>query len=352
MAAHVLLLYSLKHTREATQCAHTPLACLPVEREGGGRRLRESVFDNAEPASQQAEEAGEDGAWEEQQQEEPRARDPSPGDAGGSGSKRRSRRERGSSRGDGAAGDDGGAPPPEPWSEWGPSEEVPPDAEEWGWASESWVPDSSDYDGARAGPSRRRGGGGSSRRERGGYGDDDGDAYARSSGYPEAELEGEDLDEDEEGYDDDGSYEEERTGGGGGGFAPPRRATASANRRSAGDDSSSADGGGASAEPDIALLSPAELDSVLPVIPFPQQAAFYNGSATDAVQRWAASLALTVLISKVGIRGGGGLGELRSACNPSNTYQRSPSPERTCWWEEENRERACMLTSSLPCPCN
>ena len=46
-----------------------------------------------------------------------------------------------------------------------------------------------------------------------------------------------------------------------------------------------------------------ELERVLPVVPSSQQAAFFAGSATDGVQRWGASLALTVLFSKVG-RGG------------------------------------------------
>ena len=48
-----------------------------------------------------------------------------------------------------------------------------------------------------------------------------------------------------------------------------------------------------------------ELERVLPVVPSSQQAAFFSGSATDGVQRWGASLALTVLFSKVGRVGGG-----------------------------------------------
>ena len=42
-----------------------------------------------------------------------------------------------------------------------------------------------------------------------------------------------------------------------------------------------------------------ELERVLPVVPSSQQAAFFSGTATDGVQRWGASLALTVLFSKV-----------------------------------------------------
>ena len=43
-----------------------------------------------------------------------------------------------------------------------------------------------------------------------------------------------------------------------------------------------------------------ELERVLPVVPSSQQAGFFAGSATDGVQRWGASLALPVLLSKVG----------------------------------------------------
>lgn len=39
------------------------------------------------------------------------------------------------------------------------------------------------------------------------------------------------------------------------------------------------------------------------MVPSSQQAAFFAGSATDGVQRWGASLALTVLFSKVGREG-------------------------------------------------
>jgi hypothetical protein len=54
-------------------------------------------------------------------------------------------------------------------------------------------------------------------------------------------------------------------------------------------------------EPDIVLLSPQELDRVLPVVPFWTQASFFNGGAAQAVQRWGASLALTVLLSKAAL---------------------------------------------------
>ena len=54
-------------------------------------------------------------------------------------------------------------------------------------------------------------------------------------------------------------------------------------------------------EPDIALLSPQELERVLPVVPFSAQANYFNGGAAQAVQRWGASLALTVLLSKIAV---------------------------------------------------
>lgn len=38
---------------------------------------------------------------------------------------------------------------------------------------------------------------------------------------------------------------------------------------------------------------------MLPVVPFSQQAAYFSGSATDGLQRWGASLAMTVVLSKV-----------------------------------------------------
>ena len=53
--------------------------------------------------------------------------------------------------------------------------------------------------------------------------------------------------------------------------------------------------------PPTAFPPTEELERVLPVVPFAQQAAFFSGSATDGVQRWGASLALTVLLSKVAV---------------------------------------------------
>ena len=50
----------------------------------------------------------------------------------------------------------------------------------------------------------------------------------------------------------------------------------------------------------IASAPADELERVLPVVPFSQQAAFFGGTATDGVQRWGAALAATVVLSKVG----------------------------------------------------
>ncbi|KAL4425086.1 hypothetical protein ABPG77_010400 [Micractinium sp. CCAP 211/92] len=58
---------------------------------------------------------------------------------------------------------------------------------------------------------------------------------------------------------------------------------------------------GVTVEPDVAVLSTDEVDRVLPVVPFSQQAAYFSGSATDSVQRWGASLAATVILSKVAV---------------------------------------------------
>lgn len=53
--------------------------------------------------------------------------------------------------------------------------------------------------------------------------------------------------------------------------------------------------------PDIVLLSPQELDRILPILPFAAQADYFSGGAAQAVQRWGASLALTVLLSKAAL---------------------------------------------------
>ncbi len=54
-------------------------------------------------------------------------------------------------------------------------------------------------------------------------------------------------------------------------------------------------------QPDIVILNPEELDRVLPVLPFSEQADFFSGGVAQSVQRWGASLALTVLFSKAAL---------------------------------------------------
>lgn len=54
-------------------------------------------------------------------------------------------------------------------------------------------------------------------------------------------------------------------------------------------------------DPDIVILSPQELDRVLPVVPFSNQADFFSGGPTQAVQRWGTSLALTIVLSKLAL---------------------------------------------------
>lgn len=60
-------------------------------------------------------------------------------------------------------------------------------------------------------------------------------------------------------------------------------------------------------EPDIAVLTSDELDRALPVVPFSQQATYFSGSATENIQRWGASLAATVVLSKIALIAAGTL---------------------------------------------
>jgi hypothetical protein len=60
-------------------------------------------------------------------------------------------------------------------------------------------------------------------------------------------------------------------------------------------------------EPDVAVLTSEELDRVLPVVPFSQQATYFSGSATENIQRWGASLAATVVLSKIALIAAGTL---------------------------------------------
>lgn len=205
----------------------------------------------------------------------------------------------------------------DPWeAEWGPAGPAASAAaaEEWGWAEESWAQDGGrrqrvrrqqqdlqQQAAAEAGPGsawdyaqqqaelrrRRR------RRRRGGADEEDEEAGAGSAsnaagdwaggaeaagGFPGAGYEYLDSSDDE---DDEIGWQQGQQG---------RGADFSAQYEP-----------GVSVEPDIAVLSTDEVDRVLPVVPFSQQASYFAGSATDSVQRWGASLAATVILSKVAV---------------------------------------------------
>lgn len=176
-------------------------------------------------------------------------------------------------------------------SEWGPSEAVPPDYNEYGWAEESWASANSETRRSRS----------SLRSEEDSLGDGWGQqanqrerrerqsgASASSSPSRPSRSDG-DLEDpyyEDEAYEGDESDEMEDGKQYGG---PGRRSY-----RSMKDEP-------IEGEPDIALLSPQELERVLPVVPFSAQANYFNGGAAQAVQRWGASLALTVLLSKIAV---------------------------------------------------
>jgi len=140
-------------------------------------------------------------------------------------------------------------------SEWGPAEQVPAEDTEWGWAEESRKTHAvnNEYDEIPES-----------------FAAEDDDRWDDASERRRSNLRAStSMDSgDEEDYEDsiDNSYKSER-------YEP-----------------------GVGETPDIALLSAGELDRVLPVVPFSAQAAFFNGGPTQALQRWGASLALTVLL--------------------------------------------------------
>jgi hypothetical protein len=161
-------------------------------------------------------------------------------------------------------------------SEWGPGEAIPPDTNAYGWAEESWVENGN--------TSRRRNPSPSSRINNG-------------NGMSKGDV-------DDATWNDELRQRRERR----------RRSTDSTNASTSAayqdDDYLEGEIPGqsrareyipGSAEPDIALLSPQELERVLPVVPFSAQATYFNGGAAQAVQRWGASLAITVLLSKVAV---------------------------------------------------
>jgi hypothetical protein len=186
----------------------------------------------------------------------------------------------------------GSRPPPSAaaWedSEWGPGEPIPPDFNEYGWAEESWAANRNNFD-YRGGRNPSRNGNGASngsdwdeelrqreerRRRRSGN-------TASTSSNSSSSYQNDDYLKNEE----EDSQENEEGG----------------RRYSTSDSSRAKEYIPGSAEPDIALLSPQELERVLPIVPFSAQATYFNGGAAQAVQRWGASLALTVLLSKVAL---------------------------------------------------
>ena len=152
-------------------------------------------------------------------------------------------------------------------SEWGPAPPQPPVEETaWGWAAD-------DQTGQ---PSFSEAGTGREDREGAAAWAEDVDRRARRRSGAAASTSSAAARDAE--YEDEEEYADED----GGGFRSPRYEPGIG-------------------EPDIALLSPEELERVLPVVPFSAQAAFFNGGPAQAVQRWGASLALTVLLSKAAL---------------------------------------------------
>lgn len=158
-------------------------------------------------------------------------------------------------------------------SEWGPSAPPSPDTEDYGWAQESWAePIDNSLNGN---PPPKTG----SRYE------NSEDSLRRSRTQTSPRKSTAATLDDEYSYDDDDDNDNEEFN--------PEYGTSS--------QSKSSFHGKRGALPDIALLNPQELDKVLPVVPFSAQASHFNGGVTQAVQRWGASLALTVLLSKAAV---------------------------------------------------
>ncbi|KAL4431055.1 hypothetical protein ABPG75_006311 [Micractinium tetrahymenae] len=323
---------------------------------GGGRLSRRQQQGQEQQEQQQGQEQGQQAAWG-QAPGPPREEEPAGAAAAGSEAapagdpwveadlrllRRRQRAAAGRRRGtigDGAAGAAGaadpgagqlggggwGGPVPEPWAaEWGPASPAAssPAAEDWGWAEESWAQDGGrrqrqrqqqqelrQQAAADAGPGstwdfaqqqaellrRRR------RRRRSGAGGEAEDAGAGSAAYAAGQQ----------------AQQQQAWGWAGGaqpagGYAGPGADYDYLDSSEEEDDEELGQQGqgpeysaefepGLTAEPDIAVLSTDELDRMLPVVPFSQQAAFFSGSAADSVQRWGASLAATVVLSKVAV---------------------------------------------------
>lgn len=159
-------------------------------------------------------------------------------------------------------------------SEWGPAPPRSPEDiedDEFGWSAESW---------------RGRGGPSTSGRNI----EDDGSRFENPSGRRQRRKQRGEYD-----YVDEADEAAQTNG---------RRSTSKTAAAAAEDDEDAffpEEDGEDLIDPDIVLLSPDEIEPVLPVVPFSAQASYFNGGATQAVQRWGASLALTVLLSKVAL---------------------------------------------------
>lgn len=215
-----------------------------------GRRKRESIFDNAEPettTSGRGASTGADaeaGRWNEaggeawEQLDTPRG--PSGGDRDGGGTREPS----------GEAG---------AWSEWGSAPPGPAE-DDWGWATE---------------PGR---------------------AVAGQQGSTDERQQ---RRRQQSGGGDDAEPWEEDEWSGPSGRGAERGAQRGEEGKEEGGEQYSESYGPEFVPPDIALLSPEETERLLPWTPCAGQAAYFAGGAGDVVQRWGASLAATIVLSKV-----------------------------------------------------
>ncbi len=268
--------------RAADRCPATAAGSEPDAAGGsGGNRWRESVLDNAEPRGAAAAAVREAKPVDE------------PADAARE-ARRRARRRRGDAGGeDGGEAVGGGAAAAWEEGEWGPEAAAPLlDDDEWGWseaaalppaggaaaAASAWGDEAVSEAAARAARREAR----RARRRAAAAAPDESDPRAAPRARPRPEE------------------------AAGGGFVYGGR---DGGAYAAGADAADADADStnAGAAPDIAVLSAAELDRVLPILPLAAQATFFAGGAAEGVQRWAACLAATVLLSKVAALAAGSL---------------------------------------------
>ena len=282
---------------QLTAPPHTLLAL--TDREGGGRRKRESLYDNAEPESlPRTSRLGQEGAAataaaapppaagqrrrRQQQQQQP------PIDAAGD-AVAWSAPNGGSSNGivpngSSSSSSGGGGGPSQAaggWDEWGLDGADPSQQEDFGWAAESWAGSSQpSASSARQPPAGEQpqgpaaGGSSAGTWDPAAHHSYGGSRWGEHGGQPGAAAAG------------------AAAGGGAAGADGWQGAGAGGQGAYAGHYSSTYEPG--LAPPDISLLSKEELERVLPLTPSPQQAAYFSRNAVDNVQRWGAGLALTV----------------------------------------------------------